>query len=126
MLIVFDSRTGNVKRFVLKLGRECVQITEGLSINQPFVLVTYTTGAGQVPLTTERFLKENGKWLLGVASSGNMNWGMRYGLAGDRIAEHYSVPLLCKFELSGTWKDVEKFNREVETLVYPTVQMDSA
>lgn len=126
MLIVFDSKTGNVKRFVNKLELECVQITEGLTVDQPYVLITYTTGVGQVPQTTLKFLEENSRWLQGVASSGNMNWGARYGLAGDRVAEMYSVPLLMKFELSGTNKDVERFKQEVNQIVHATFQLDTA
>ncbi|GIP32257.1 class Ib ribonucleoside-diphosphate reductase assembly flavoprotein NrdI [Paenibacillus sp. J2TS4] len=126
MLIVFDSKTGNVKRFVSKLGRECVQITDGLTVDQPFILITFTTGVGQAPPTTLQFLENNGHLLQGVASSGNMNWGTRYGLAGDRIAEMYSVPLLMKFELSGTNKDVERFKQEVDNIVHTAIRLDSA
>ncbi len=118
MLVVFDSKTGNVKRFVSKLDVEHVQIQDGLILDQPFVLITYTTGFGQVPQTTLKFLEDNGELLQGVASSGNTNWGVRYGLAGDQVAEMYSVPLLMKFELSGTKKDVERFKQEVKQIVY--------
>ncbi|MNJ67594.1 ribonucleotide reductase stimulatory protein [compost metagenome] len=65
-----------------------------------------------------KFLEDNGQLLQGVASSGNTNWGMRYGLAGDQVADKYSVPLLMKFELSGTKNDVERFKQEVNHIVY--------
>ncbi|GAA0135414.1 class Ib ribonucleoside-diphosphate reductase assembly flavoprotein NrdI [Paenibacillus sp. YSY-4.3] len=118
MLVVFDSKTGNVKRFVSKLDVEHIQIRDGLVVDQPFVLITYTTGFGQVPQTTLKFLEDNGELLQGVAASGNTNWGVRYGLAGDQVAEMYSVPLLMKFELSGTKKDVERFIQEVKQIDY--------
>lgn len=126
MLIVFDSKTGNVRRFVNKLDMECVQVSDDLTVDRPFVLVTYTTGFGQAPQSTLRFLERNGRWLQGVASSGNMNWGNRFGLAGDLIAERYSVPLLMKFELSGTKKDVERFKWEVSKLEHANSKVDSA
>lgn len=126
MLIAFDSKTGNVKRFVQKLDMECLQITADCVVDQPFILVTYTTGFGQAPQATLNFLAANGHLLQGVVSSGNMNWGARYGLAGDHIADMYGVPLLMKFELSGTNKDVMQFKQEVSQFVYANRKMDTA
>ncbi|CAH0118534.1 class Ib ribonucleoside-diphosphate reductase assembly flavoprotein NrdI [Paenibacillus sp. CECT 9249] len=126
MLIVFDSKTGNVKRFVGKLGLESAQIVDGLKVNRPFVLITFTTGFGQVPKSTADFLEENGEWLQGVAVSGNMNWGARFGLAADRISDAYNVPILMKFELSGTNNDVERMKREVNNIVIANTKMDTA
>jgi protein involved in ribonucleotide reduction len=109
MLLAFDSKTGNVKRFVDKLGLKSIQIEDGLSIDIPFVLITYTTDFGSVPMTTIKFLEKNHRNLVGVASSGNRNWGNSYGLAADKISNMYNIPLLYKFELSGTPLDVQKF-----------------
>ncbi|WP_127575150.1 class Ib ribonucleoside-diphosphate reductase assembly flavoprotein NrdI [Paenibacillus barengoltzii] len=126
MRIVFDSKTGNVKRFVQKLGMVCDQIKPDLQIDEPFILITYTTGFGQVPQTTKEFLSHKGQLLQGVVSSGNMNWGKLYGHAADLISEQYDVPVLMKFELSGTNKDVARFKQEVDQIVYSNRQMDSA
>lgn len=126
MLVVFDSKTGNVKRFVNKLNMNVMQITDDLLIDEPFVLITYTTGVGQVPEATQRFLERNSHHMQAVAVSGNTNWGMRYGLAGDQIAEQYEVPLMMKFELSGMKKDVERFIQEVDHIVHTTFQLDTA
>lgn len=49
----------------------------------------------------------------GVASSGNRNWGANFGKAGELISKQFMVPLLLKFELSGTKRDVEIFEQEV-------------
>ncbi|TCZ80109.1 class Ib ribonucleoside-diphosphate reductase assembly flavoprotein NrdI [Paenibacillus albiflavus] len=125
MLIVYDSKTGNVKRFIQKLDMKCVQITPDLEIDEPYVLVTYTTGFGQAPQATQNFLATQGHLLQAVVSSGNMNWGTRYGLAADHIARQYEVPILMKFELSGTNKDVMKFKQEVSQIVYNR-KVDSA
>ncbi|MCR8641197.1 class Ib ribonucleoside-diphosphate reductase assembly flavoprotein NrdI [Paenibacillus sp. N1-5-1-14] len=127
MLIAYDSKTGNVKRFVNKLDpATVVQVSPELDMDEPFILVTYTTGFGQAPQSTMDFLDTNGHWLRGVASSGNMNWGTRYGLAGDHISAKYDVPLLMKFELSGTSKDVERFKWEVNQIVHANTEVDSA
>jgi len=76
-----------------------------------------------VPPSTLTFLKENDHLLQGVAVSGNMNWGVRYGLAADHISQRYAVPIIMKFELSGTERDVDNFIREVQ---YVDTKMDTA
>jgi len=117
LLVAFDSRTGNVARFIKKLDLPAVKITPELVIEEPFVLVTYTTGFGQVPVSTAEFLRNNHQRLMGVASSGNRNWGANFGKAADRIADFYHVRVVSKFELNGTLYDVERFHKEVESLV---------
>jgi len=115
MLIAYHSITGNVRRFVGKLGAARVlEITDGReNVVKPFVLVTPTTGFGQVPIPVAEFAARNSEWLRGVAVSGNVNWGANYGKAGAILAERFAVPLLLRFELSGTGADVRKFNEGV-------------
>ncbi|MFC4305129.1 class Ib ribonucleoside-diphosphate reductase assembly flavoprotein NrdI [Cohnella boryungensis] len=116
MLVVYDSKTGNVRRFVEKLKLPAVQIEESLDLDQPFILVTYTTGFGQVPDKVSSFLKKHHQKLRGVSASGNRNWGDGFALSADRISEMYGVPVISKFELSGTKRDVEKFVQEVQAV----------
>ncbi|MDF2684500.1 MAG: ribonucleotide reductase assembly protein NrdI, partial [Brevibacillus sp.] len=59
MLIAYDSKTGNVRRFVNKLNLPTVEIDAQMVIEEPFVLVTYTTGFGQVPEKVASFLQRN-------------------------------------------------------------------
>lgn len=114
MLIAFDSRTGNVRRFVGKLGMRNVQIDRELTLDEPFILVTYTTGFGQVPKRVATFLAHNYHNLVGVAASGNRNWGNSFAGSADEIANKYDVPIIAKFELSGTMNDVERFNERAK------------
>lgn len=116
MLIVYDSRTGNVKRFVNKLNMPAVPIEDDMIVDEPFVLVTYTTGFGQAPEKTLSFLKRNFNRMLGVSASGNRNWGEGFARSADRIAAMYRVPILSKFELAGTTHDVERFMREANAV----------
>ncbi|GGA27154.1 class Ib ribonucleoside-diphosphate reductase assembly flavoprotein NrdI [Paenibacillus physcomitrellae] len=113
MLIAYDSKTGNVRRFINKLKMQAVQIDESMTIDEPFVLVTYTTGFGQVPERVASFLQRNHDRLVGVAASGNRNWGDRFAKSADIISEKYDVPVISKFELSGTFGDAERFKQEV-------------
>ncbi len=90
-----------------------VQIDDSMTLDEPFVLVTYTTGFGQVPERVASFLKRNYKQLVGVAASGNRNWGDKFARSADIISEEYHVPVVGKFELSGTFGDAERFKQEV-------------
>jgi len=116
MLVMYDSKTGNVQRFIGKLPIRAVRIEEDLTVDEPFVLVTYTTGFGQAPAKTASFLSRNARQLRGVAASGNRNWGTSFAGSADRIAEQYCVPVVGKFELSGTARDVEHFLKGVQSL----------
>ncbi|AKL84507.1 class Ib ribonucleoside-diphosphate reductase assembly flavoprotein NrdI [Bacillus atrophaeus] len=125
--IIFDSKTGNVQRFVNKTGFQLIcKVNEADYLDTPFVLVTYTTDFGQVPASTQSFLEKNAHLLLGVAASGNKVWGDNFAKSADTISKQYQVPILHKFELSGTSKDVELFTQEVERVVTkPSAKMDS-
>ena len=114
MNIVYASKTGNVRRFIEKLGMDNVQIHDSLVLSSPFILVTYTTGFGQVPESVIHFLKRNYQYLRAVAASGNKNWGYAYAKSADIIADLYEVPVLYKFELSGTQSDVHTFQERVK------------
>lgn len=114
MLIAFDSRTGNVRRFIGKLPVRSVQIDEQLTVNEPFILVTYTTGFGEVPQRVATFLSQNEQHLVGVAASGNRNWGDRFAKSADVVADTYNVPVIGKFELSGTERDAKQFLERAE------------
>ncbi|NBD26360.1 class Ib ribonucleoside-diphosphate reductase assembly flavoprotein NrdI [Paenibacillus glycinis] len=116
MLIAYDSRTGNVKRFIQKIDLPSVQIEDSTVLEDPFVLVTYTTGFGSPPAKVLSFLQKNHRNMLGVSASGNRNWGDGFAKSADHIARLYGVPVLSKFELAGTGRDVENFLREVKTI----------
>ncbi|NQD51853.1 class Ib ribonucleoside-diphosphate reductase assembly flavoprotein NrdI, partial [Bacillus altitudinis] len=106
--IVFDSKTGNVQRFLDKTPfTDKRKLTGEEFLDTPFILVTFTTGFGQVPGTTQSFLEKNAHLLLGVAVSGNKVWGDNFAKSADTISKQYQVPILHTFELSGTKRDVE-------------------
>lgn len=121
LLVVYASKTGNVKRFVNKLGEDIRKIDineiDG-RVQEPYILISYTTGFGQVPNEVEDFLEDevNQKNLVAVASSGNRNWGDSFALSADKISEKYGVPVLLKFELSGLKGDVNRFVERVREL----------
>lgn len=121
MFVYYDSKTGNVQRFIDKIKKErpewsFVKISSDMEISENGHLVTFTTNFGEIPDTTENFLgnENNRKYIKSVSSSGNMNWGTLFGKAADNIEEKYGIPVLMKFELSGTHVQVEYFINNIE------------
>ena len=121
MFVYYDSKTGNVQRFIDKIKKErpewsFVKISRDMEILENGHLVTFTTNFGEIPNTTEKFLENenNRKYIKSISSSGNMNWGTLFGKAADKIEETYGIPVLMKFELSGTHVQVEYFINSVE------------
>lgn len=110
MKIVYISRTGNVETIVQNLEvTDTVKIETGdESVNEDFILITYTDGYGDIPMELEGFLGSHNNHIKGVIVSGDTGYGEAYGGAGDAIAEQYNVPLLYKLENEGTDEDIAK------------------
>ena len=118
MLIVYASKTGNVERFVRKLPvTHHLKLCSGDErINQPCVLLTYTTGLGGVPLEVAHFAAAHASLIRGVAASGNRNWGSDYARAAHCLHEQYGFPVLHTFELSGLKRDISAFMERLDAL----------
>ena len=115
-LIYFSTQSGNTHKFVERLGMPVMRIPtspkdEMISANEPFILVTPTyadaEGNGAVPKQVIKFLnnENNRKLMVGVIAGGNTNFGKFFGYAGTVISKKCNVPLLYKFELTGTLQD---------------------
>ncbi|WP_142367099.1 class Ib ribonucleoside-diphosphate reductase assembly flavoprotein NrdI [Bacillus halotolerans] len=130
MIITYESKTGNVRRFVKALQQEfdveAIEITDDTIINQEFIHITYTIGFGEVPERTLNFINKNKNEIRGVAVSGNKVWGDNYGLAGDKLSAKFHTPLLLKFELSGTKQDLQKIIQEVQLIDKHNTKVDQA
>ncbi len=107
MKYVYASRTGNVESLIGKLGLDAVRIDDGNeTVDDEFILFTYTDGFGDVPMEVDTFLMANSMNIRGVVCSGSQDYGEAYCLAGDKIAEDYDVPCLYKVENDGSDEDV--------------------
>ncbi|AYF13631.1 class Ib ribonucleoside-diphosphate reductase assembly flavoprotein NrdI [Bacillus subtilis] len=128
--MTYESKTGNVRRFVKalqhKLDIETIEITDDTIINQEFIHITYTIDFGEVPERTLSFIKKNKNKIRGVVVSGNKVWGVNYGLAGDKLSAKFHIPLLLKFELSGTKQDLQKIIQEVQLIDKHNTKVDQA
>lgn len=106
MVIVYDTLTGKNKIMAERFSNDfkIVDIKEVDVLNEPCFLLTRSFRYGEIPKTTEQFLEKNKP--IGVAVSGNKNWGKHlFGGAGERIQEYYNIPLILKYEVSGTKED---------------------
>ena len=109
MKYVYSSRTGNVESIVNRLGIEALRIDDGSeTVDEPYILFTYTDGYGEVPMEVDTFLMGNGQFIQGVIASGDTGYGEAFCQAGDVISENYDVPCLYKVENDGTDDDIAK------------------
>ena len=123
-LVYFSSATNNTQRFVDKLGMRADRIplrrTEpDLIVDEPYVLICPTYGGGAsisgatntkpVPPQVIRFLNNphNRNLIRAVIASGNSNFGVDFGKAGDLIAAKCHVPYVYRFELMGLPEDAQ-------------------
>ncbi|WP_051373904.1 class Ib ribonucleoside-diphosphate reductase assembly flavoprotein NrdI [Borrelia hispanica] len=113
--MVYASKTGNIGRFISKTGlSNTFRIVTGDEIvEEPYVLLTYTIAFGKVPSEVDKFLEHNFEFMIGVAGSGNKNWGDSFCNAVNLIKDKYGVPEVLKFELSGTSHDVKNFMERI-------------
>ena len=99
MKYVYASRSGNVEELVHVLGLEAMKIKDGTeTMDQDFILFTYTDGRGVVPPVVTAFLKENHSYLKGVIVSGNMQ---RHGDTFCGAGHFRNV--WCSCDRSGRW-----------------------
>ena len=117
-VVYFSSVSENTKRFVDKLEARSVRIpirTEEAAEfvhDRDSVLVLPTYGGGNdnstVPKQVIKFLNnpENRKHIKAVIAGGNTNFGSHFGKAGDIVADKLGVPVLYRFEITGTPEDV--------------------
>ncbi len=116
MTIVYDTLTGMTKRFCKRLGYPMIDINEydQQPVEGEIILVTRSIHFGLVTEMTEAFLYKHYHQVVGVAVSGNRNWGELYGAAGDKISRAFNIPLICKFEGSGFPNDVRLVKEYIE------------
>ncbi|MER1956760.1 MAG: class Ib ribonucleoside-diphosphate reductase assembly flavoprotein NrdI [Solibacillus sp.] len=111
-VIVYASRTGNVRSVIAKLGLPAIAIELASAISEPFILFTYTDGLGSVPLAVENFMQQHHTRCKGIIVSGNRNFGhAMFGRAGDLLAGYYNIPLIAKLDLRGTMSDYETIHQ---------------
>ncbi len=118
MLVLYASKTGNIEKFLKKTGiNPILKINDG---NEPLkedcILLTYTTGIGEIPEEISMFVKNHHSKIKGVIGSGNKNWGLAFCNSAKIINKQYNIPILMTFEMSGNTHDIRKFIEIYEKL----------
>lgn len=122
MTIVYDSLTGMTKRFCKRLGYPMIDINEfdENPVDGDLILITRSIHFGQVTDVATEFMLHHSHQVVGIAVSGNRNWGEMYGAAGDKLSRAFNIPLICKFEGSGFPDDVRLVKAYIEERVNGT------
>jgi ribonucleoside-diphosphate reductase protein NrdI len=107
IVVVYDSMTGQGKRFAEKLGYPVFDIQNFVpQKHQHIFLISRTFGFGEIPVTTVKFIEDFSSSIIGCAVSGNRNWGKNFGMAGKKIEQQYAIPLIQVFEMTGLPNEV--------------------
>jgi len=104
MKIVYASRTGNVERAVIRLmAKDPLCIEDGTeTIDEDYILMTYTDGRGQIPRIVDAFLEANHDKCKAAAVFGNMaRHAETFCGAADKIEEKYNIPILARMDTDG-------------------------
>lgn len=116
IVVVYDSMTGQGKRFAEKLGYPLFDINHyEPQANDEVFLITRTFGFGEIPVTTVSFIEAWQSFIIGCAVSGNRNWGKNFGMAGKKIEQLYAIPLVQIFEMIGLPHEVEHVKMWLQT-----------
>ena len=125
MIVYFSNVSGYTHRFVEKLGVPASRIPINsveagtFTISEPSILLMPTYGANGrdfVPRQVVRFLNQenNRKLITGVIGTGNVNFLQDYCRGADIAAAKLGVPVLYRFELSGTQDDIDHVRKELD------------
>ena len=104
-----------IESIISKLGIEdALKVEDGSeTVEEDYILFTYTDGFGDVPYEVDEFLQSQSEHLKGVVVSGDTGYGEAYCKAGDVIAEQYNVPCLYKVENDGSDEDIEAIKKVI-------------
>lgn len=117
-MIVFASRTGNVRYIIEQLNLPSTEIVDGLTITEPYFIFTYTDKIGQVPKKVLDFLSTNHEYCKGVIASGNTNWGHKnFCKSADTISNLYDVPVIRKLDIRGFQADYDSIIEQYKKII---------
>ena len=104
MKLVYASRTGNVKKAADRLmAPDSVRILTGTeTVNEDYILMTYTDGRGAIPAIVDLFLQSNAALCRGAAVFGNSDRHPdTFCGAADQIEAKYQIPIIGRMEYDG-------------------------
>ncbi|QRG87267.1 class Ib ribonucleoside-diphosphate reductase assembly flavoprotein NrdI [Bulleidia sp. zg-1006] len=119
MLLVYASRQGKTEALVNALNvPSTLKLADGSeTVNEPYVLVTYSDKVGEVPAIVEKFLSTNHRLLKAIIATGSIERHYEtFGYAGLKISQEYHVPLLAIVNGRGSDADEIKIKEMLTTL----------
>ena len=136
-IVYYSSGSGNTHKFVNMLGFPSVRISRFIkdgvpTVKEPYILVCPSygdnTGSHSVPKQVIRFLNiaENRDMILGVIGTGNRNFGEFFAHASKIISKKCSVPVLYRFELSGTSTDLTNVKEGIKKVWHSLISQKTA
>lgn len=119
MKIVYLSLTGNVRKFVKRVGMDSVEISYSnplTKVSGDYIVIAPSYDDEITDIISEFLDYENNiDYLVGFVGSGNINWGEdRFCFNAKDLSNKYNKPLIFTFELEGTDKDIIEFKKEVD------------
>ena len=117
LVVVYDSLTGLGKKFAKSLEMPSQSVWKKLE--EPCILVSRNSGAGQIPWTTKRFIRKYRRLIKGFVINGNQkHYPRTFCGATDKIVEQYGLRHIRNIEGSGTEADrqaVKYFLEQLQT-----------
>lgn len=107
MKVIYNSKTGKTKEFAIKVSPYSVSTEDYQETDEDILLITYTTGVGQVPLQVVKFIEKYGSKIKAVVATGNKEKHPNtFAFACDKISKQLNIPCILKVQLKGTDEDV--------------------
>ena len=115
LVVVYDSLTGLGKKFANSLETPSQSVWKKLE--EPCILVSRNSGAGQIPWTTKRFIRKYRRLIKGFVINGNQKrYPRTFCGATDKIVEQYGLRHIRNIEGSGTEADRQAVRDFLEQL----------
>ena len=115
LVVVYDSLTGLGKKFANSLETPSQSVWKKLE--EPCILVSRNSGAGQIPWTTKRFIRKYRHLIKGFVINGNQKrYPRTFCGATDKIVEQYGLRHIRNIEGSGTEADRQAVKYFLEQL----------
>lgn len=115
MIAVFDSLTGEGRKFAESLGLPTQSVRDRL--DDDCILITRNTGMGQIPLTTKIFVKNNKDRIKGFVNNGNSRMhSLTFCGASSKLEKKYGLKLIRNIDQGGTAEDVEAVKQYISKL----------
>lgn len=115
LVVVYDSLTGLGKKFANSLETPSQSVWKKLE--EPCILVSRNSGAGQIPWTTKRFIRKYEHLIKGFVINGNQKrYPRTFCGATDKIVEQHGLRHIRNIEGSGTEADRQAVRDFLEQL----------